>query len=1515
MTGADLPAPAAAPPASPAPPPKRRWPRVLGWTAGLGLLAVALLVGALAGGLWWAVRSESGSAWVVSRLPGIEVTAPRGVLLGDFAAQRVQVTLPGGTTRIVLTDVGWRGLQVHRSDTPGLWVRVGVDELHAARLDLLLTPSDTQTPLTPPTTLELPVQLDIAALRIDALHAAALGDKPLRDLRARVQLGADRGGTHRVDELSAAWDRLQASGAAHIATRTPFALNAQLDLSQAGVTSAAAPAAVPVPPATPASAPGTGPDRTSIALAAWQASLALAGPLETPTLRATVRSAATATHPAQSLDAQAGLRPFADWPLADLQASTRALDLSALSAAAPITSLTGRATVQTEALDRPVDARITLSNDAAGRWNDGRLPLRSLNAELIGRADDRSAFELKRFDAELGTREQPAGRLEGRGQWTAVRSTLTASLRALQPSLLDARAPEMLLSGPVSVVMTTPNPPAPAAGASAPASAPPGVRAGAGPRFDVQLDLAGALAPSTGKGQLQTAGKTVQLRLDARLDALRIELREARARADGAQATLAGTATRASAAAAWKLQGQAALVDFDPLPWWPGREDSPWRRGPHRVNATGDFDLLLPLDRTAPLTAVRGNAQLAIARSVLAGTAVEGQASLRSVERDQADAVLSLQVAGNSVKAQGRFDTARAGGSAPAADAGIGRNDHWDVTLDAPALSAFAPLWRLVRPAGSDSALAGALTASARVDGRWPELTAQGELAGSELRIGKTTAQQAQARWKLGSADGAPIDIEARVSQLRLGGSTASPVPGTTAQTPPTSTPAVARSASPGVESALLTVKGTVGDHAIELRANSKALPPAWTEALQAATAASASTGNATAARDPSGARSALLLQAQGGAIDAPGQRLVGWRGNLQRIELKALQPQAVPWIATRDVGVEALWSGGPARLTMQPGRAELLGAAIRWSRLAWRAEVPGSDAPGGMSVQAAQIEAQISFDPLPIAPLLARLQPSFGWGGDLTVGGRVDVRSDGGLVADVVVERARGDLTVTDEIGTQSLGLTALRLALNAQDGVWTFSPYLAGRTLGVLAGAVIARTAPEALWPTPDAPLQGAMELNVANLGAWGTWVPAGWRLGGQLKTSALFAGRFGAPEVTGNIQGSALSVRNFLEGVNVSDGEVSISLRGDSARIERFSARGGTGSIGIEGGASLGASPSAQLQVKAERFVLLGRVDRRIVTSGSARLAFKQDALSLTGAFSIDEGLIDFTRSDAPRLSDDVHVVRAAASGASAVSRSAAAPAPAEATATDASIAEPAVTAVPRNLALDLQIDLGTLLRLRGRGLETGLRGELRLTAPGGRLAVNGTVRATDGTYAAYGQKLSVDRGLITFNGPPDNPRLNIEATRPNTDIRVGVQVTGTAQNPRIRLFSEPEVSEIDKLSWLALGRASDGLGSADTALLQTAALALLAGEGDGITDQFTRAIGLDELTLRQTDGEVRETVISLGKQLSRRWYVGYERGLNATEGSWQLIYRIARRFTLRAQSGFENSLDLIWTWRWG
>ncbi|MBN8508530.1 MAG: translocation/assembly module TamB domain-containing protein, partial [Burkholderiales bacterium] len=220
----------------------------------------------------------------------------------------------------------------------------------------------------------------------------------------------------------------------------------------------------------------------------------------------------------------------------------------------------------------------------------------------------------------------------------------------------------------------------------------------------------------------------------------------------------------------------------------------------------------------------------------------------------------------------------------------------------------------------------------------------------------------------------------------------------------------------------------------------------------------------------------------------------------------------------------------------------------------------------------------------------------------------------------------------------------------------------------------------------------------------------------------------------------------------------------------------------------------------------------------------------------------------------------------------------------------------------------------LRIRGHGLDAGLRGELRLSAPQGRLRVDGSVRTVDGTYRAYRQRLNIERGVLTFNGPVENPQLDIEAIRPNLDVRVGVGVTGTVLVPRVRLFSEPEMSDADKLSWLLRGRASEGPGSGDAALLQSAAIALLAGDEPTVLDQLFEVIGLDELSVRQSDSAAGGTIFSVGKQLSRRWYVGYERGLNATTGNWQLVYRIAQRFTVRAQSGDTNSIELIWTWRW-
>jgi hypothetical protein len=81
----------------------------------------------------------------------------------------------------------------------------------------------------------------------------------------------------------------------------------------------------------------------------------------------------------------------------------------------------------------------------------------------------------------------------------------------------------------------------------------------------------------------------------------------------------------------------------------------------------------------------------------------------------------------------------------------------------------------------------------------------------------------------------------------------------------------------------------------------------------------------------------------------------------------------------------------------------------------------------------------------------------------------------------------------------------------------------------------------------------------------------------------------------------------------------------------------------------------------------------------------------------------------------------------------------------------------------------------------------------------------VRVVDGSYMAYGAKLSVKRGRLKFNdGPVNNPALDILALRDVGTVRAGVKVTGTAEFPEVNLFSQPALPKKDILGYIFLGR---------------------------------------------------------------------------------------------------------------
>ena len=1188
----------------------------------------------------------------------------------------------------------------------------------------------------------------------------------------------------------------------------------------------------------------------------WAGQLRLAGPLQgldadlglagRPAPAAQAATAPGAAAP--SLSAHARLLPFERWPLGALTLATQSLDLAALVPGWPQTLLTGQAQVQSSGLDQAAHAHIALDNRLAGSWDSQRLPVARLvlSGQATPRQPDRLTIE--HFELQLASAAGPAGLVSGQGLWRAGDLGLDMTIAGLLPARLHPQAAALLLGGPVHLQLSgLAAAPVPAGAASAP---------GASLLAQFSAKLSGR--------SLDGSGQPVTLSLAGSATPQHLQISDAHAQSGDASAQATLDAHREPAG--WRLRAQAKLARFDPRPWWRGAEGSAWRRGPHRLAGTLDAQLLWrglaapPPAAADPgglqrfdlwLAALDGDASAQLQDSLLAGVALSGSARLARTASGT-DFQSQIELAGNRLSAQVQR------GSAPAAE-------RWQLQWQAPALAALAPLGRLA--AELDPALAaywpeaGAMSGDLQANGRWPAWRTRGELQALGLRAGTLGLQSAHLNWATGDSADAPLTLRLQASGLTDG--------------------------DKRLDQLSANLSGSLHQHQLDILLDSPAQPPAWTENLLG----------------PAGTGTRLQIGGQGqwlavrpaaSPADAIGRPPGVWR--LQGLQVQGgardKQGGSRPWLAAQGLGAELQLDaqGRPQSLQLAPGRLQLLDTALRWREAAWLAGAPGQ--PGRWDL-AAELER---FN---VAALLARAQPNQGWGGDLSVGGRIDLHRSTNFDADLVLERLAGDLTLTDDLGaTQALGVTDLRLALTAHDGLWQFAQGMAGRSLGEMAGAQVLRTGAGLTWPAADAPLQGVVEARVANLGIWGTWVPPGWRLTGQLRTSASFGGSRSAPEVRGEMVGSGLGLRNLLQGVSVSDGDLAITLSGDTARIERFRFKGGDGQLSLSGQATLGAKPAADVSVLADHFRVLGRIDRRLVASGQARLQLDAERLRLDGGFGIDEGLIDLSQGDAPQLDSDVQVRRSGQPKAGLAATGAA-------------------TALPlplRQPQVNLKITLGQQLRLRGHGVDTGLRGELAVTSPDGHLALHGSVRAEGGTVAAYGQKLEIERGAVTFNGALDNPVLDVLAIRPNLDVKVGVQVSGAAQKPRIRLVSAPELADYDKLSWLVLGRSPDGLGRTDTALLQRAALALLSGEGRSPGDALLEGIGLTDFSVRQSDGDSRETIVSLGKQLSRRWYLGYERSVNATTGTWQLIYRIAQRFTLRAQSGTDNALDVIWSWRW-
>jgi translocation and assembly module TamB len=390
----------------------------------------------------------------------------------------------------------------------------------------------------------------------------------------------------------------------------------------------------------------------------------------------------------------------------------------------------------------------------------------------------------------------------------------------------------------------------------------------------------------------------------------------------------------------------------------------------------------------------------------------------------------------------------------------------------------------------------------------------------------------------------------------------------------------------------------------------------------------------------------------------------------------------------------------------------------------------------------------------------------------------------------------------------------------------------------------------------------------------------------------------GTLDAPILTGTIAGDGLRVDAPPYGIALRDGRVRAHLADGGLAIDEISIMGGEGRFTASGTVAArreGAdAPRTRIAWRAENFRATNRPELRLVVDGSGTLAVVDKRLDLSGNVKIVDGRIEYERTPPGQLGTDVVVVGRPRKPDR-----------------DDSIAD-----LP--LRLDVDVDLGNRLSFSGAGLETALNGRVHVTTSGtGQLMGQGSIAASNGTYFAFGQKLTIERGRLIFDGPLDNPALDVVALRKNLAVEAGVELTGTAKVPRVRVTSNPPVPENEALAWLITGEGLQAGSRSDYAALSAASSALLSNGGKPLTQQIAQTIGLDDITVRggglggtnPASGTAGQVIV-FGKRITDKLTLGYEQGLSIATNALRIEYALSNTLTLRAEAGTISGLGIFY-----
>jgi translocation and assembly module TamB len=394
-------------------------------------------------------------------------------------------------------------------------------------------------------------------------------------------------------------------------------------------------------------------------------------------------------------------------------------------------------------------------------------------------------------------------------------------------------------------------------------------------------------------------------------------------------------------------------------------------------------------------------------------------------------------------------------------------------------------------------------------------------------------------------------------------------------------------------------------------------------------------------------------------------------------------------------------------------------------------------------------------------------------------------------------------------------------------------------------------------------DLSVTGAVPLSLGNR----QLAERGAALRGALNVDIRVAGTAANPQFSGRVTSEGGGFIDPATGIVLQNLSLAASVSNNRVVVDRLTARSGEGSVSVTGSIGLtgGFPVDLRAEVRDARYVdgtlLAAQLDADITLTGSfasgttiaGTVDIDRAEITVPEALPRDSIAVDVrhvnTPPDVQRTLDVAKDRGGSTRGGGGAGR----------------------------IALDVRINAPQRIFVRGRGLDAELGGELRITGRTSAIVADGAFEMRRGRLDILTQRITFDRGILTFAGDLD-PILDFAGSTSSRDITVTITVTGPASDPAVNFSSVPELPQDEVLAHLIFNKGIGDLSPVQIARLATAAVALSGGGGGGgLLEQLRASTGLDDLDI-VTD-EQGGAALAAGRYISENVYVGVQQGATA------------------------------------